>query len=61
MLDDRQFAFGREADHVARCDGGIVDHDTGGLGPRLGGLADDVIEGRGRDLGESGDVVETAR
>ena len=58
LRDDRQFAVGGEADHVARRDRRVVDHDAGGLGAGLGGLARDVVERGRRHLGERGDVVE---
>ena len=58
LADDRQFALGGEADHIARRDGGIVDDDAGGLRPRLGGLAGDIVKRGCRDLGDRRDVVE---
>ena len=58
LAHDRQFAFGGESDHVARRDGGIVDHDAGSLRACLRGLAWDVIEGRGGHFGNRRNVIE---
>ena len=67
LAHDRQFALGREPDHVTRRDRGIVDHHAGRLYPRLGGLADHIVK-RGRchfcdrrDIVEKGDQSDAHR
>ena len=56
--DDRQLAVGGEPLHVARRDGGVVDHHAGGLGARPARGGADVVDRGGRELGQRGDVVE---
>jgi len=59
--NDGQFTVRRETSHVARRDCRVVDHYTGGLGPRLAGGGADVVERSGCHLGNGGDVVQQGR
>ena len=58
LAHDRQFALGRESDHVTWRDRGIVDDDAGRLYPRLGGLADHIVKGSRCHLCDRRDIVE---
>jgi hypothetical protein len=49
---------GRQAGHVARGDGGVVDDHARRLGARLAGGHADIVEAGGGQLGDAGDVVE---
>ena len=57
-LDDRQLALGGDAVHVLRRHRGVVDDDPGGLGGRAAGGGADVVDRRGREPGQSRNVVE---
>ena len=58
LAHDRQLAFGGEADHIARRDRGVIDHDTRRLGSRLDGLARDIVKGSRRHFCDRRDIVE---
>ena len=58
LADDRQFAIGGEPAYVGGCDRGVVDDDAGGLDTRPPRGGAHVVDRRGRQLGERGDVIE---
>ena len=58
LADDRQFALGGEARDVARSHRGIVDDHAHRLAAGLAGCGGDVVERRGGELGDRGDIVE---
>ena len=58
LADDRQLPFRRQADDVARGHRRIVDDHARGLGAGLAGGAGDIVDRRGGELGDGGDVVE---
>jgi len=58
LADHRQFALWLEPDHVARRHRGIVDHHADRLAAGLAGGRCDIVEARGGELGDPGNVVE---
>ena len=56
--DDRKLAIGGETGDVARSHRGIVDHHACRLGAGAAGRGADIVDRRGGELGDDGDVVE---
>src|SRR4051812_31961964 len=55
---DGQLPPGRKSKYVSRCNGGIVDYDSGRFGPSFGSLSRHIVK-RGRcHLRDRGDIIE---
>jgi Ni/Co efflux regulator RcnB len=56
--DHRQLALGREAGHISRRDGGVVDHHARGLHARLAGSGRHIVKRGGGESRDRGDIIE---
>jgi len=55
---DSQFALGRKSEYVSRCNGRVVDDDSGRFGARFGSLSRHVVKRRRCHLCNRSDIVE---